>query len=101
MIAALLVGACLTSVAEARDIYLQPGESIRIGSNAVSCGGNPSQETKWQCACFGVGGRNYGMVWGIWADDQRDAEYSALRQCNIEYRHKGRTTSTSCSAQMF
>lgn len=89
-----------SSPALARDIYLEPGESIQVGSRVVYCG-QAREDIKWQCACFAAGGKNLGMVWGIWAPDQRQAEGIAVRQCQFEYGRQGYTTSTSCSKQLF
>ena len=92
----------VSSSALAQDVYLNVGGSVQVGSTNVYCGAyQEPEESKWQCGCFASGGKNLGMVWGIWAANQRQAEANALRQCGFEYGSKGYTTSTSCSKQMF
>jgi|GEM_PF-4044974 len=89
---------------QAGTYYLEPnGQAVLIGGHTVVCGGGgaPVQETKFQCACFAPDGRgtNLGMVWGVWANGQRDAEYRAKHKCMQQYRQQ--IGSVSCFPQSF
>ena len=100
---ALLTLMILSTAAQAGTFYLAPdGRAVNIGGHTVICGGAAQpQESKFQCACFAPDSRgtNLGMVWGIWAADQRDAEYKARYRCHQQYRQP--VGSVSCSPQLF
>lgn len=70
--------------AQARDIYLQDGESVRVQGTNIYCGGGQTREP-WMCACFTPSGRNVGVV-EVMAFDKTSAVYDATPECKRTFR---------------